>query len=167
MSWQVANVRLELVEPEQALPEKLADRLGLARDGIAHYRILRKSLDARRHDDLHFVYAAEVEVPGDGASIRREGGGIEPFVPEVFDWPEPGREPLEHRPVIVGAGPAGLFAGFLLAKDGYRPLDPGTGAGTSRTGSPTSAGSTPAACSTPRATTCSARGGPGPSPTAS
>src|SRR4051794_40111023 len=114
MSWKVANIRLELDEPEQALPVKLADRLGLGPGGIAHYRILRKSLDARRHDDLHFVYAAEVEIPGDGASLRRSGVDIEPFVPEVFDWPEPGRESLEHRPVIVGAGPAGLFAGYLL-----------------------------------------------------
>lgn len=122
MSWKVANVRLELDEPEQTLPEKLADRLGLGPDGVAGYRILRKSLDARRHDDLHFIYAAEVDVPADAAPAAGPGSGIEPFVPEGFDWPEPGREPMEHRPVIVGAGPAGLFAGLLLAQDGYRPL---------------------------------------------
>ncbi|WP_435010006.1 NAD(P)/FAD-dependent oxidoreductase [Tundrisphaera lichenicola] len=122
MSWKVANIRLELDEPEQALSGKLADRLGLGLENIQSYRILRKSLDARRHDDLHFVYAAEVEIPGDGASLRASGIDIEPFVPDGFDWPSPGSEPLEHRPVIVGAGPAGLFAGYLLAKDGYRPL---------------------------------------------
>ncbi len=122
MSWKVANIRLELDEPEQALPEKLADRLGLGRGDLASYRILRKSLDARRQDDLHFIYAAEVEVPGDGASLRLAGGDVEPFVPEGFDWPAPGPEPLEDRPVIVGAGPAGLIAGYLLAMDGYRPL---------------------------------------------
>ncbi len=121
MSWKVANIRLELDEPEQVLPEKLAARLGFGRDGIAHYRILRKSLDARRHDDLHFVYAAEVEVPGDGASPR-PSGDVESFEPERFEWPEPGPEPLDHRPVIIGAGPAGLFAGYLLALGGYRPL---------------------------------------------
>ena len=119
MSWKVANIRLELDEVEQVLPEKLADRLGVGADGIASYRILRKSLDARRHDDLHFVYAAEVEVP---EGLASSGGDVVLFEPERFDWPEPGREPLEHRPVIVGAGPAGLFAGYMLAQDGYRPL---------------------------------------------
>ena len=122
MSWKVANIRLELDEPEQVLPEKLAGRLGVGPEGIASYRILRKSLDARRHDDLHFVYAAEVEIPGDGASLEVSGADVERFEPERFDWPEPGLEPLEHRPVIVGAGPAGLFAGYLLALEGYRPL---------------------------------------------
>jgi uncharacterized protein len=122
MSWKVANVRLELDEPEETLSARLADRLGLAPDGISSYRILRKSLDARRHDDLHFIYAAEVEVPGEGASLKPSGPGVERFEPEQFDWPEPGSEPLEHRPVIIGAGPAGLFAGYMLAQQGYRPL---------------------------------------------
>src|SRR3954463_14745122 len=108
MSWKVANIRLELDEPEQALPGKLAARLGVTPDGIAHYRILRKSLDARRHDDLHFVYAAEVEVPGEGASIPRSGVDVDPYTPGVLECPEPGVEPMGHRPVIVGAGPAGL-----------------------------------------------------------
>src|SRR5215211_75909 len=106
MSLKVANVRLELDDPEGALPEKISERLGVGRETIARWRILRKSLDARRHDDLHFVYSAEVER----------------FEADRFDWPEPGSGRLEHRPVIIGAGPAGLFAGYLLALDGYRPL---------------------------------------------
>jgi uncharacterized FAD-dependent dehydrogenase len=122
MSWKVANIRLELDEPEQALSAKLAGLLGLGPDSLGPYRILRKSLDARNQDDLHFVLAAEVQGPGDGAGLIPAGGDVAPFIPEGFEWPEPGPEPLEDRPVIVGAGPAGLFAGYLLAQDGYRPL---------------------------------------------
>ncbi|WP_435016440.1 NAD(P)/FAD-dependent oxidoreductase [Tundrisphaera sp. TA3] len=120
MSWKVANIRLELDEPEQALPEKLAARLGVGAGGIAHYRILRKSLDARKHDDLHFVYAAEVDLPD--TPIHPAGPGLAEYVPERFVWPAPGEAALEHRPVIIGAGPAGLFAGYMLALEGYRPL---------------------------------------------
>src|SRR5512135_437592 len=124
MSLKVANVRLELDEPETALPDKLSERLGVSGDAIARWRILRKSLDARRHDDLHFVYAAEVEVPDAEARLVALdlGPDVDRFEAERFDWPAPGPRPLAHRPVIVGAGPAGLFAGYLLALDGYRPL---------------------------------------------
>ena len=63
MSIRIANIRLELGEPEEGLPEKIAARLGVGAGEIASWRILRKSLDARSHDDLHFVYAAEVQLP--------------------------------------------------------------------------------------------------------
>ena len=71
MSIRVANIRLELGEPEEALPEKIAARLGLGTGEIASWRILRKSLDARRHDDLHFAYAAEVELADDADAADR------------------------------------------------------------------------------------------------
>ena len=124
MSLKVANVRLELNEPEGSLPDKLSARLGVNPSDIGRWRILRKSLDARRHDDLHFIYAAEVELPGAEATVvdRLRSRDVEPFEADRFDWPEPGAASLNHRPVIIGAGPAGLFAGYLLALDGYRPL---------------------------------------------
>ena len=48
--------------------------------------------------------------------------GLQTYIPDRFEWPVPGASPLRERPVIVGAGPAGLFAGYLLAREGYRPL---------------------------------------------
>lgn len=120
MSLKIPNIRLGLDEPEEALPDHLADRLGIPRDAIASWRILRKSLDARRHDDIHFVYSAEVDAPEVEASIAVPG--VSPSTPESFDWPDAGDEPLRHRPVIIGAGPAGLFAGYFLALSGYAPL---------------------------------------------
>src|SRR3954452_9209920 len=112
MSLKVANIRLELDEPEAALPEKLSARLGIRPEEIARWRIVRKSLDARRHDDLHFVYAAEVELPEHetqrvlARAAERAGLGwdVEPYRQEPFTWHAPGTLPLEHRPVIVGAG---------------------------------------------------------------
>jgi uncharacterized protein len=124
MPIKVANIRLELEEPEDALPSKLASRLGLPVAAVGHWRILRKSLDARSHDDIHFTYAAVVDL--DEQDQARVAGAsapdLVPYSPEPFFWPEPGPAPLEHRPVIVGSGPAGLFAGYLLAQSGYRPL---------------------------------------------
>jgi uncharacterized FAD-dependent dehydrogenase len=123
MSLKVSNIRLELEEPEQSLPTRIAERLGLGTEAITRWRILRKSLDARSHDDVHFSYAAEVELAGDDLSKQVvDSLAAEPFAPEQFDWPEPGKHPLRHRPVVIGAGPAGLVAGYFLALSGYAPL---------------------------------------------
>jgi uncharacterized FAD-dependent dehydrogenase len=124
MSIKVSNIRLELEDPEDDLPAKIADRLQVAQGAILHWRILRKSLDARAHDDIHFTYSAAVDLAEE--DFERVGAIASPdvatHVPERFDWPEPGKTPLGHRPVIIGAGPAGLIAGYLLAQEGYRPL---------------------------------------------
>jgi uncharacterized FAD-dependent dehydrogenase len=124
MLLKVANIRLELGESEDGLHEKIAGRLGLPAGALGHWRILRKSLDARRHDDIHFTYAAAVEVADEDVARRSPLSVefVESFAPKRFEWPEPGSSPLRHRPVIVGSGPAGLFAGYLLADSGYRPL---------------------------------------------
>src|SRR5262249_15614577 len=47
---------------------------------------------------------------------------IEPHEDTPFVLPLPGDTPLNHRPVIVGSGPAGLVAGYFLAQEGYQPL---------------------------------------------
>jgi uncharacterized FAD-dependent dehydrogenase len=121
MSVKINNIRLELDDPEESLPLRAASRLGLPADALRRWRILRKSLDARRHDDLHYVYALEVELPEDEAPAVADPD-VQRFDPERFSWPEPGEQPLDRRPVIIGAGPAGLIAGYLLAEAGYRPL---------------------------------------------
>jgi uncharacterized FAD-dependent dehydrogenase len=124
MSIRIANIRLELGEPEEGLPEKIASRLGVQTGAVSSWRILRKSLDARSHDDIHFTYSAEVQLPDE--ALPRAGidpsPDIQPYIPERFEWPEPGSRPMRHRPVIIGSGPAGLIAGYLLAESGYRPL---------------------------------------------
>ena len=127
MAIRVANLRMGLDEPEASLAGQLARVLRRRENDVRSWRILRKSLDARVKDNLHFVYTAEVTLadeddsrpgraPSPSASRDRPPRGT-PFV-----LPVPGLEPLRHRPVIIGSGPAGLAAGFFLAQQGYMPL---------------------------------------------
>lgn len=124
MPLKVTNIRLPVEEPESALGSAVARRLGVRPDDLSSWRILRKSLDARTADDLRFVYSAVVQLPDEQKALKKLNGNddVEPFDPELFHDPEPGSEPLEHRPVVVGSGPAGLLAGYYLAQKGYRPL---------------------------------------------
>ncbi len=129
MAIRIANLCMGLDEPETALQALLARVLGLRPDELGHWRILRKSLDARVREDLHFVYTAEVSMPADEErlfhlALKQAPAGLRIDRQEqtAYAMPEPGLKPLEHRPIIVGSGPAGLVAGYFLAEQGYRPL---------------------------------------------
>ncbi len=124
MPFKVSNLRLELEDSEERLPGLIGQRLGIAPSEISRWRILRKSLDARNHHDIYQSYAAEVELSDAAAEhvASQLPDQVESYQPDRHDWPEPGNHWLEHRPIIIGAGPAGLLAGYLLAREGYAPL---------------------------------------------
>ena len=128
MSIRVSNIRLGIDESETALPERVAQALGVRVADIRSWRILRKSLDSRNKADLRFVYSAEIAVPEDEtrllarARTARSGIEAELFREPPFELPPSGVGNLNERPVIVGSGPAGLFAAYFLAQAGYRPL---------------------------------------------
>jgi uncharacterized FAD-dependent dehydrogenase len=122
---RVANIRVDVTEPEDQLPRRVARKLGLREADVARWRILRKSLDARSRRELKFVYTILVELREEDLArcrLANQPAEAELFVPPQFEDSEPGREPLEQRPVVIGSGPAGLLAGYFLALKGYRPL---------------------------------------------
>jgi len=128
MSIRLSNLRMSIDEPEPALLPRAAAALSVRPGEIQRWRILRKSLDARDKSAISYVYSLEVTLGEDeGQFIQRTGKKIPGVVAELyqeptFEMPPPGSEPLGERPVIIGSGPAGVFAAYFLAERGYRPL---------------------------------------------
>ena len=123
MLFRITGIRTPVEWPETDLPSAVADVLQIPVEEIRQWRILRKSLDARQRSKLQFEYSVAVELvtPPRGISDR-SGYRIDTWTPGEFFDPDPGLNPVKHRPVVVGSGPAGLLAGYYLALRGFRPL---------------------------------------------
>ena len=122
MAILIRNLRLTPFEEEAQLFEKAARKAGVPQDALKNLRIVRCSLDARKKNDIHFLYTVRAELEEEAAVLKKAARDVEPA---PVDRAEPlvhGAQPLPHRPVVVGAGPCGMFAALLLAQEGYRPI---------------------------------------------
>ncbi|MEE8716167.1 MAG: FAD-binding protein [Coriobacteriales bacterium] len=107
----------------------VARELGLTARDIEGCSVARRAVDARRKTDVHFVVTAHARLRGGEAAERRLVGSlasdsVRMWEPPAFDQPLLGREVADERerPVVIGAGCAGLFCALVLARAGARPV---------------------------------------------
>ena len=89
--------------------------------------IRKHSIDARKKPQLFDIYTVDADL-GIGLSAEKKriaklrSKDISVVQPSEYSFPEAGSEKMEKRPVVIGAGPAGLFCALMLAEHGYRPI---------------------------------------------
>lgn len=101
-----------------------AKALRISDGEIVRLVIRKKSVDARKKDDIRIIYTVDAAVQRDeGKLLRRLGGSsrVSPAKEPRYSVPVPARFP-EQRPVVVGFGPGGMFAALVLAEAGLRPI---------------------------------------------
>ncbi len=116
----ISNLKLAPGADEAQLRTLAAGALKVQPQDITGLRIRKKSLDARKRDDIHYVYTVGVTVRGDERKLVRRCRGA--AIVQDKTYPIPRIAPPQTRPVIVGFGPAGMFAALLLARAGARPI---------------------------------------------
>ena len=119
---RITQLKLPVGHTPEQLKKKIAKTLKCAEDTFS-YEIVRQSLDARHKDDKKIVYTVDVKTAAEQKILRKvHNNNIMSINKKDYQFPLPGTEKLEHVPVIVGSGPAGLFCAWYLARAGYRPL---------------------------------------------
>lgn len=101
------------------IESRLLKKLNMPKQDLLSWKVHRKSVDARGSKVL-FSFVIDADVRHESRYLRHKDVTITPD--EKFRFDPAGTLPLEHRPVVVGFGPAGLFAALLLAQYGYNPL---------------------------------------------
>lgn len=122
---RISQLKLPISHSEQDLYEKTARLLRVPRASLGKVTVVKRSIDARKKDQILFIYQVDVELGrGNEAQIVKKANSpqIMTAPEERYHFPPPGGSVLKDPPVIVGSGPAGLFAGYLLAAAGYCPV---------------------------------------------
>ena len=119
---ELKNLTVPAVEGPEGVYAAAARALGVPQSQIKTLEILRRSVDARRKNAISFVFTVAVSLEGEDALLEKARGKFRRYQP-----PEPYRFPYSHltaekRPVVVGMGPAGLFAALCLAEAGVPPI---------------------------------------------
>ena len=119
---RIRQVKANINASDEELIKNIADKLKIKQDEIIDFNIKKKSLDARDKQDIHYVYEFDVKVKDENKVLKIKSKDILKAPNEEYVFNITGTKKLEHRPIIIGAGPAGLFCGYMLAKYGYKPL---------------------------------------------
>jgi uncharacterized FAD-dependent dehydrogenase len=120
---QISQLKLPVAHTEEELKAKTASVLRVDPDEIRRLTIRKRSIDARDKEELLFVYTVQAEVSHEKQVLSRCRSRLVSRAEEKkYRFPKAGSENLEHPPLIIGSGPAGLFCAYMLAKYGYRPI---------------------------------------------
>lgn len=119
---RLSGLRLGLDFTQSDLRLAAAKKLRLPESAVTAVQLDKKSVDARKKEQVHFVCSVQVQVDGNEARIvsRQRDSAVQIAKPYRYELPS-GPVP-EQPPVVVGFGPAGMFAGLILAQCGQRPI---------------------------------------------
>ena len=116
---RIQNIPLPVDGGLELLRKRAARELGVRPGALEELTLVRQSIDARKKQDVHYVYTVDVSLKSGEAQAVRQAGKKNVFLtasaPYVFPAVKPGAGPM---PVVAGMGPAGLFAALFLARNG-------------------------------------------------
>ena len=121
---RIAEIKLPLDHAEDALRNAIVAKLQISDDELKNFSIFKRSYDARRKSAIVFVYIVDVETARDAELLKKFQA--DPHVSETPDSTyklvATAPKDLKIRPIVIGTGPCGLFAGLMLARMGFRPV---------------------------------------------
>ncbi|WP_066680203.1 NAD(P)/FAD-dependent oxidoreductase [Caulobacter sp. CCH9-E1] len=122
---RISELKLPLGHPPEAMAPAIVTRLGIEADDLVSFAVARRAHDARRKSAILMVYSVDVVLRDEAAVLSRFEGDHQVRVTPDTDYRFVAKAPAGFegpRPVVIGAGPCGLFAGLILAQMGLRPI---------------------------------------------
>ena len=127
---KVNQIKLPLNHSKKQLKEAIVHKLRIRPEEMIDYRILKQSIDARKSGkgghagEVLYQYSVAVTLANEKQYLKKHHANkdILPYTPVIYQMPEKATDKPAKPPVIIGSGPAGLFCGLMLARQGYDPI---------------------------------------------
>ncbi|MEA4815283.1 MAG: hypothetical protein VB120_00265 [Lachnospiraceae bacterium] len=117
---KISDIKVDITKDED-IKSHIAKKLRIPESDILKIEIVRKSTDARKRSDIHFVYTVNAEFRDEKRILSFKNPCVSPAEEYVYSMPE-GTAVFNNPPLIVGFGPAGMFASLLLSRLGANPV---------------------------------------------
>jgi uncharacterized FAD-dependent dehydrogenase len=121
---RITELKLPLDHPESMIKTAILNRLGISAEELITYTIFRQGHDARKRDAISLVYILDTETTNERAILTRfkDDPHISLTPDDTYHYVAQAPKYTAMRPIVIGTGPCGLFAGLILAQMGFRPI---------------------------------------------
>lgn len=121
---RITELKLPLNHPETAIKSAILTRLTLPETDLIAHKVFRRAHDARNRHDIQLIYTLDIEVKQEAAVLSRfkDDPKVTLTPNTTYRFVTQAPQHLKTRPVVIGMGPCGLFAGLILAQMGFRPI---------------------------------------------
>ncbi|EME0092626.1 NAD(P)/FAD-dependent oxidoreductase [Vibrio parahaemolyticus] len=122
---RINEIKLPLDHEEGALLDAITKKLGIPAEKVISFNVFRRGYDARKKTNIHLIYTLDIIVEGNETALLAKFAN-DPHVRQTPDmeykFVAKAPENLTERPIVIGFGPCGLFAGLVLAQMGFNPI---------------------------------------------
>lgn len=119
---RVSNIKLSIDDDKSKIKSTLIKKLKIKEKELVKYFIYKESIDARKRGKIDFVYTVDVVVNNESKILKKKLKDVVEIKQREYIGVASGGQKLENRPVVIGSGPAGLFASLVLAQRDYMPI---------------------------------------------
>ena len=121
---RITELKLPLDHSETAIKTAVLHKLGINAEDLIAITIFRQGHDARKRSAISLVYTLDVEVNNEADLLARLQDNIHISVTpdNTYQFVTQAPNNLNNRPIVIGTGPCGLFAGLILAQMGFKPI---------------------------------------------
>jgi len=121
---RLTDLKLPLDHPAEALPAAIRAKLGITPGELRGFTVFRRGYDARKRGAIALIYTVDVDVADEAALLARHADDrhVQPTPDTGYHFVAQAPAQLEHRPIVIGFGPCGIFAALILAQSGFRPI---------------------------------------------